>query len=393
MKHRQFSELILLGILTGIGILFLVLTNILIQQPHQQFVDLADSFLHGRLYFGTEVKNVYDASYYKDNFFWPLGPLPAVLLMPFVAIFGQAVYQGLVQFLLVCLSFILLFKIAKKILEDKLDAIWLSFGFVFGSAYIGVALLPWSWQFGQIVATLFLLAALYEYLYYRRWFLIGLFLALAIAARMDLILALVYFIAMLLVTEKKRFANLISLLLPIGMSIFLLLLYNYYRFDNALDQGYMLQTLTNMELQGNRNAALWSLIHIPANFYYFFFRGPDGVFLPGTKILTYPFLQADHWGMSVFFTSPLFLWIVNAQFKKKEVLFAAITAIILAIAIFGYYGIGYMQYGYRYALDFYPFLYLVLLYAVKDRVSLLLKVIILFAFFFNMYMNYYVLFL
>jgi hypothetical protein len=392
MTRNNIAELVLLGILTIVGFMYVVKANLFLNLDYQQFVDLANSFLHGRLSFFPNATSVYDASLYKGNYFWPLGPLPAILLMPFVWGFGLNFLQGNLQFILVTLCFLLLYTIAMKILKDKISALWLSLGFIFSSAFIGIVLEPQSWQFAQVVATMFILAALYEFYYARRWVLIGFFVALAVTTRSDLILTLLFFAGNILFThmpKKHTIFSLVYLLSPIILCVVLLLLYNFLRFGNMFEQGYVLQHLEAVELLNNRAAGIWSIMHIPANLYYFLFQGPVGVFIEGTKILVYPYIVSDTWGMSIVCTSPFFLWIVTAPFRKKEVRLAGITTLLLAIAIFGYYGIGFSQYGYRYAIDFYPFLFLILLYAVKDRVSLFLKTIILVSFFFNLYMFQY----
>jgi uncharacterized membrane protein len=100
----------------------------------------------------------------------------------------------------------------------------------------------------------------------------------------------------------------------------------------------------------------------------------------------FPFLRRDPWGMSIFFTSPMFLWAGKAPWNKKESVIALLTVCVLALVIFGYYGIGYNQFGYRYALDFYPFLFLLLCYGVKQRISNWLKIVILCSFCLNFFL-------
>lgn len=388
MKSISFEKFVLLTLI-GVGFIVLIKANILSPQPFQHFIDLADAFLNGQLHFLTTARSIYDTVYFEDKYFWPLGPFPAVLLLPFVIVFGTAFQQGYLQFLLILLTAFLVYKIAFKIIGDKLWAIWLSVGYIFSSAYIGVAVIPWSWQFAQVAATVFVLAALYEYLSNKRWWLVGLYTALAVAIRTDLILTTVFFAGSILLSHpsmKQKVKHGTALFVPVIASLALLFLYNFLRFHNFLDQGYTLQHLSDPFLQANRNEAVWGLVHIPANLYYFLFQGPDGVFVPGSKILTYPYLKINGWGMSILFTSPLFLWIVKAPFAKRDVQLAAVTVFLIAFSIFGYYGIGFDQFGYRYALDFYPFLFLILLYAVHKRPSHLLKAVIVFSFFMNIFL-------
>jgi len=58
-----------------------------------------------------------------------------------------------------------------------------------------------------------------------------------------------------------------------------------------------------------------------------------------------------------------------AKFKDKIVMASSATILLMLVPILTYYGIGYVQVGYRYALDFFPFVLLILMSAVK-KVSL-----------------------
>jgi hypothetical protein len=64
----------------------------------QHFALLATSFLQGRLDFiGPALNNLSDMTPHKGRYYWPLGPLPAVVLMPFelsAAAVGVFFYQG-----------------------------------------------------------------------------------------------------------------------------------------------------------------------------------------------------------------------------------------------------------------------------------------------------------
>jgi hypothetical protein len=389
MRHSSAHETLLLLALTGLGITIFVIANCLAIQPMQQFVDLANSFFHGRLDFLPDAKSIYDASYFEGKYFWPLGPFPALLVIPMIAMFDIHFQLFYMQFFLIILIGYYGYKIGQKIIGESLLAAWLSFGFIFSTAFIGVAYTAASWQFAHVVATTLMFIALYELFYKSRWWLIGVLLASAIATRMNLIIAVLFFTGNALLTScgsREKAKHLILLLFPVGISLMLLLLYNYFRFHNVFDQGYTMQTLTDPFLRVNRDAAVWGFIHMPANLYYFFFKGPDAVVIPETRILTYPYLKMDGWGMSIFFTSPMFVWIVKAPFKKKEVILASITALFIAFSVFGYYGIGFIQFGYRYAIDFYPFLFIILLYAIDSAPSTLLKAVIIFSWFFNSFL-------
>jgi hypothetical protein len=354
----------------------------------QEFVYLAKSFVEGHLYFTSSPGLWYDTSYYHGHYYWPLGPLPAIILMPFVAFFGLAVRQGYFLALFNLINLFLLQKVGRKITQNPITSLWLSFAYVFGTEYLNVARGPWSSYFAQAVATAFLLLALYEFLHEKRWWLIGLYTAFGVATRIDIVVAGFFFCFAILFEHESRSQKIKHMLhfsLPVVLSVALLMAYNFFRFDNIFESGYGLQSLYG-ELAVNRQYGLWSLIHFPGNLYYFFLRGPIGVFIPGTKVLTYPYLRADGWGMSIFFTSPIFFWVVKAPWKNRTVQLSALTSILMLVVFLGYYGIGFYQFGYRYALDFYPFLFLVLAYAATEKFNFPMKVVALASFILNWYM-------
>ena len=64
---------------------FLVFNFLSIGENHNVF--LAYSFLKFSPSLVTLPKNLIDLSYFESHYFWPLGPFPAILLIPFVFLF------------------------------------------------------------------------------------------------------------------------------------------------------------------------------------------------------------------------------------------------------------------------------------------------------------------
>jgi len=353
----------------------------------QQFIYLAKSWMHGKLFFITVPGGWGDTALFNGHHYWPLGPLPALLAIPFL-VFYKNLQQHDLSILFNIVNIILLFRIAKKSTGKNTDSLWLTFAFVFATAYLYIAAKPWSWYFAQVVGVTFLLLAIQEFMDKKRYALIGLWIGFAIATRLNLVLATIFFVLQILFEKDNKslkIKNFLALSLPIFVIALGLGFYNFARFGSFFELGYSYQLLYN-EPAENIKYGIWSLIHFPANIYYFLLRGPDPVFLPGTKVLTSPYLKPDIWGMSIILTSPIFLWIFSKRPKSKDVTFAWITIIIMLIAILGYYGIGVRQYGYRYAIDFYPFLYLILCYFFRDKIPLPFKIIAIAAAALNIYM-------
>jgi hypothetical protein len=369
-------------------VIFIQQNLIFAPSESQHFLYLAKSFLEGHSYFTVFPGRWDDTAYYLGRHYWPLGPFPAVVLMPFVWLFGWAMRQAYLLFFLNLLNLFLLYGIARKITGKVGSSWWLSFAYVFSTAYIYVAIVPLSWYFAQVIATCCLLLALREYLYDRRWWLVGLYIAFGAATRMTLLIAGVFFGLIVLLSDEnkgRKATQVLKLSLPVAAALLVLFLYNFVRFGNVMEFGYRLQLLTG-EQAANRTYGLWGLVHFPANLYYFLFKGPEGIFLPGTKIMTYPYLRPNSWGMSILFTSPIFLWIFKAPWENPVVRLSALTSTLFFFALMGYYGIGVDQYGYRYALDFYPFLFVMLAYASKNGFSPPMKMITVASFLFNWFL-------
>jgi membrane-associated HD superfamily phosphohydrolase len=86
-------------------------------------------------------------------------------------------------------------------------------------------------------------------------------------------------------------------------------------------------------------------------------------------VLDFPYLKANPWGMAIWYTSPLFLFLLFKFKRGKYSISSLLTIIALAIPSFIYFGIGFSQYGYRYASDFLPFLLILLLPSLSNKLS------------------------
>src|SRR3989344_5099319 len=84
-------------------IILLSIVNLLVNSG-QQFVYLADAFLKGSFSQAIKPENISDFAYFNGKYYWPLGPLPAVLIMPFLFIF-KTFQQSYIQIPLNLLNF------------------------------------------------------------------------------------------------------------------------------------------------------------------------------------------------------------------------------------------------------------------------------------------------
>ena len=98
-----------------------------------------------------------------------------------------------------------------------------------------------------------------------------------------------------------------------------------------------------------RSHGLFSPWHIPANVYFSMLEPPD---FSGR----FPFIGPSAVGMSMLLVSTALLTSVYAGFRDRTARLLWLTAGVVAVPVFLYYGGGLVQYGFRYSLDFTPFL-------------------------------------
>ena len=204
--------------LFGIVVCFNLTTS-----ANQQFSYLAESFLQGKSYFLSLPNVGLDTVLFNGKYYWPLGPFPALLLVPFVFVFRLFhlfFFQGYLQVFLFGGVFYSFFRIARRLNYSRDDAEFLAFAFCFASAFLGVGVYAVSWAFAQVVAVLLLALALLEYLGSRRFWIIGTLMALASVTRFTAGLNVLFFLLVVVLednTARAKRNGFFSLMLPMLM--------------------------------------------------------------------------------------------------------------------------------------------------------------------------------
>ena len=125
--------------------------------------------------------------------------------------------------------------------------------------------------------------------------------------------------------------------------------YNLLRWGTPLDDGYAQLTQGDVFFNHGLFSPLYLLRHLKA----IFLEPPD--FVPGT-----PFFLRPHFiGMSLFLTTPAFVWIFLAlrEIRRDIVVAATALAALLALLPDLFHGtVGFQQFGYRFSIDAQPFL-------------------------------------
>lgn len=366
----------------AIVFLFAVFAGYIIHQASwfsqdKHFALLADSFLKNDLFLNPINLPTGDYVDFFAKQYLFFGPLPSILLVPFVAIWGKffpQIFLSIVSLMVVYLS---AFKLCTKFKFSKPDSLWLANFFVFGTVYYFVSLINISAYIVQAVGTAFLFLSILEYFTKRRFAVIGVLVAAAGATRITLFGITIFFaLEIIRIYKKNLLKPIIYLLIPILISMAFLGIYNYKRFNSYFDTGYTRNVSVLDKDYYNYRYGWFSPVHIPANLYALLFMGPEPVRKGDVElVLEFPFLKANGFGMAIWLTSPLFIYLIRA--KREPYTFSAVIGIIvLLFPSLIYMGIGASQYGYRYSLDFLPLLFLILLSAFKKGLPEFAKILI-----------------
>lgn len=327
-----------------------------------------------------------DIADFKAKQFLFYGPMPSIMLVPAIYIWGKNFPQITLSIISLIIIYVSITALAKKLLGRLIDAIWIANFFVFGTVLYFTGLVNISAFIVQTVATMFLVLALLEYFTLRRWIILGILVASAGLTRINLYLSAIFFLLEILRLRKKIPLKLsvASFILPIILSILLLGAYNYRRFHSVIETGYQYNiSLQNWPLASQLKYGLFNIQYVPTNLYSMLGRLPVPILEAGDGfILKYPYFKADGWGMAIWVTSPLFFYLIRLR-KEKYTPAAVLTILALAIPSLLYFGIGFSQFGYRYSLDFLPFLLLILLPTFKNILPKFAKALICVGIFFD----------
>ncbi len=272
--------------------------------------------------------------------------MPAILLMPFVFLFGKSFPQQYLAHFLGALLVVLTMRLSYLIKKDKLLALWSGALVGLGSIIFYLSSVGSVWYLGQITAAFFLMAALTESLDKKRLIVVSILLGAAYLSRPHTILSLPLYIFLM----RKNLPNIKSYLkLAIPFLIFFAFdsIYNLARFGVPWNIGSFL-------IPGVLNETWFSkgIFH-----FSYISKGLKTAFLMGPKFLDhFPYLQPSWAGMAIWMTTPAFVFALKAPFKQTAVKLSWLSILLIFLVVAMHGSTGFAQFGYRFAVDFYPFL-------------------------------------
>lgn len=342
------------------------------QQGHDTvLVVLSEQFIKWKIALPTTNLPPRDIANYYSNFYVYFGPLGSLILIPFVLIFGESFPQVSLGVGAMIATFAAVYLISKNFKFKKLDSLWLSLFFTFSTVLFSSSVINITAYQVEALGVPFILFALWAYFSKKNAFFIGLFIALAVLTRYTLFLSTAFFFFEML-RKRISFKSFILILIPVILAIGLLGMYNNRRFHSYFETGYRYATSgADLPIGFNLKYGSTSVTHIPANLYSFLIMAPEPLLTDGEggMVLKFPYLKVSPWGLAIWFTSPLFLLLIFRFKVGKYTVSSALTALLLSIPVFLWYSVGFAQFGYRYSLDFLPFLFILLIPCLGTKLS------------------------
>ncbi len=333
------------------------------ETTYDYFTRLSSSLLNGKLYITQNPSWLNELVPIGDKYYIVYPPMPAILLMPYVLIFGENASQTIFSVLLGAINSALVYILIRRLKFSLKTSLLITLFFAFGTNHWYLSSVGSAWFIAHITALLFLLLALIETFGKQRLLLIGLFIGASFWARTPVIFTLPFFYIFL--KDKfwpldKRISNFI--LLNLGIILFVLLdaFYNFLRFGNFSPfSPYSL--IPNISKDPIFQKGFMSIYYIPRHLEAIFLKLP---ILSNSK----PYVLPSLYSTALWFTSPVIIYAFKA--KRSLLMIACWVSIIATFSIIILWGgVGFAQFGYRFAQDFMPFILILMAHGIGQRPS------------------------
>lgn len=327
--------------------------------PFNAHVRQAFALIHGHTYI--------DAPNYIEHaqvgpYSYQLHPiLPAILLMPFAAIWGMGTNQAIFSIIFGALDAALAWRLLGRLRLTVNARTWLTVFFGAGTIVWYETIHGTSWGVSMVVAIAMTLIALDETFGEARPANVGIFAALAALARYDLAFVWPVYLALLYV--RGRSIRELTRFIPGCVAVAVVYVtFNEIRYQSLFDRGVFIFAEPGSHLFG------WE--HFPGNFYTLFFMSTrlDGSF---------PYIHPTFGGQALILTSPAFILVLRPSFRRIQTALVAMGALIAMTPSLFYFTNGFAQYGTRHYLHAFPFLLLLVAFGAHRRADQLTRILIL----------------
>ncbi len=358
---------------------------------YEHQIYLAEAMLHGTF----DVGSVGIPDFWQDTVkigdakYLPYGPGPAILLLPFVAIWGTDLSEIQFAMTLGAVNVALFWYVLKLLNITRTTKVLMVPFFAFGTVHFYAATTGTLWFYNHVAAVFFLLIAIILVLRNAPPYLPAVALGFAYLSRGPVLLAAPFFLYYFLrhghedfrlfavqswravLKDRERIKRV--LLFAAGMAPFGLftLWYNWARFDDPFQSGYQTVYEAYAGIPYSYYRAqdpsaprfnLFDIRNIPLHLHVLFMMPPD--FHADWSIF-----RPSPYGLSILFTSPAYVFALFA--KGRHMLRPACWLAIglICVPLFLHYSQGWVQFGYRFMLDFTPFLLILTAFGFDDHRS------------------------
>ncbi|HTP26658.1 MAG TPA: hypothetical protein VMK12_13520 [Anaeromyxobacteraceae bacterium] len=344
----------------------------LLRQSHApHFIYQADAWLHGQLHLRVRPPDFNDWARIGDRWYVSFPPGPALLMLPGVFLFGFQYVDVSFTVFFAALNVLLFFRVLER-LRLRLDSARtraenaaLALLFAFGTVAFCCSIRGEVWFTAEVLGVtatcLYLLSAHRA----AHPLCAGIAWSFATITRTPLAFSVVFFAAEViaqgdgLLENARRLATYRdatrlkrALLFALGAAPLLAFaaFANHARFGSVADFGHA-HFFNNRVNADIHRYGLFSLHYLPKQLHAAFALLPR---------LENGRLSYDPNGMSLFVTTPLFLLLLIPRARPR--LHATLWIAVAATALPGllYQNTGYVQFGYRFSLDYTPYLFLLL---------------------------------
>lgn len=326
--------------------------------PYNNFVLLADALLHGHTWINWPGAYI-DALAYNGAHYIIEAPMPALLLLPWVAIAGTAANQTFIAVVLAGVAIGAAWRLGERLGVETRANIWICLFLLAGTDLAWCAMLGDVWFVAHVSAVCFTMLALVEVCGERRGWLVALWAVCAAESRFTLALAIPVYVV-LLGSDVRARRSLAGFAGVIAAAAALWVWYNVARWGTPADIGYT--TWYHQDQAGMPSGSPFRLMYFPYELSSFFVQFPDfaGAF---------PWIRPSYAGVALTWTSPALLYALWARRPRRLVVAFWAAALLTAAPNFVYYVNGFAQYGMRHALDFIPFLVALMFLAAREHLA------------------------
>jgi hypothetical protein len=306
-----------------------------------------------------------DGRYYQAMSLLPTVPYLPLAPFEFLWPFSRWIVSGVLGIGAASLAL----PVARRYGPGGSATLWLASLGAFGTLLFTLAMEGNFYYLAHLEAVLLSFLVLIEWHDRRRAWVIALLIGLAALARPTMIVVSIPFGLALLAESRERLRTAVAFAVPLLGAVVVTAWWDWVRFGSPTETGYAIAWIEG-PLEELRSKGLFSIVHVPTNI---------ALFLGGGYSVrdTFPWLEPSSQGHSILLTTPAVLIAFAASVRDRLNVVLWSSVVLTAIPVFLYYGGGgAATYGYRYAMDFMPFLFALVAIGLRDRFGNMEKVLL-----------------